>query len=138
MDVGRAGFTVPGLPSRHAMLPQADAVIRAGSDAYIGSSERALRGNRFLGSGALYVCAARPTGSPAKGRAAGDLEAMASAWSVREREPPEEVRVTTVTRRTDRPCYPLARGCQVQPGSAWRTAIVAGASCPVRYACRRV
>lgn len=58
MDVGRADFTAPGLPSLRVLLPRVGAMTQAEADAYVESLERASAEKRFFGGYAFYACIA--------------------------------------------------------------------------------
>jgi SAM-dependent methyltransferase len=58
MDVGRADFTAPGLPSLRVLLPRTGAMTQSEADAYVDGLERASAENRFFGGYALYACIA--------------------------------------------------------------------------------
>ncbi|MGK9236488.1 methyltransferase domain-containing protein [Inquilinus limosus] len=58
MDIGRADFTAPGLPSLRVLLPRTGAMTQSEADAYVDGLERASAENRFFGGYALYACIA--------------------------------------------------------------------------------
>lgn len=62
MDLGRADFTAPGLPSLRVLLPRAGAMTQAEADAYVDGLERASAENRFFGGYAFYACIAKHRG----------------------------------------------------------------------------
>jgi SAM-dependent methyltransferase len=63
MDLGRADFTAPGLPSLRVLLPRAGAMTEAEANAFVDGLERASAENRFFGGYAFYACIATRRGS---------------------------------------------------------------------------
>jgi SAM-dependent methyltransferase len=55
MDIGRADFTGPGLPSLRVLLPHAGVMTQAEADAYVDGLERASAENQFFGGYAFYA-----------------------------------------------------------------------------------
>lgn len=61
MDIGKADFTAPGLPSLRVLLPRVGAMTQTDADAYADGLERASAENRFFGGYVFYAFIATRT-----------------------------------------------------------------------------